>query len=510
MNKQASNRREFLKAVGMGATSLLLPGCGNISTTQNRGSKKRPNVLFIFVDQLRADACSVYGGRNISTPNIDRLAAGGARFTNGLSTCPVCTPFRGMVQTGRYPSHSGLVINWVEANPNQRCIAHVFGEAGYDTGFIGKWHLSGGKRKMAGKFKPNRQAIKEWARKNPEREFTPPGPDRLGYEHWEAFNFHTDFNNFWYYRDEPKKLYTSRYETDSETDLAINFMKKHENSDKPFFLMVAPHPPHPPFTHKRCPKGYLEQIREDLFWSENVPKDHKRRVNQLEARIYFAMCRNVDYNIGRIMSYLEKSGMAEDTIVVFTSDHGEQHGSHNTIHKMMPYAESVNIPLIISRPGHIPAGVVSDDPYTPMDHMATLSSMCGLGVPDTCDGMDMSRAVSGQGKVDRDAVLMMNHTSNWDYFQTGTRWPEWRAVHTRQHTYVKWLTGEEEMYDNLADPAQMNNLASEQKDLPRLRKMRSRLKDLLAESHDEFRPGTYYADWYDDERNLLRTALGPV
>jgi arylsulfatase A-like enzyme len=145
-----------------------------------------------------------------------------------------------------------------------------------------------------------------------------------------------------------------------------------------------------------------------------------------------------------------------------------------------------------------------------MDHMPTLCRLVGLDVPGTADGVDLSRVLLGGKTIDRDAVLMANYVSNWDYFDSGTRWPEWRGVRTARYTYAKWLTGQEELYDNLDDPCQMRNLAKGQQHLPVLRKLRGRLKDLLADAHDDFQPGTAYADWYDDERNLIRTGLGPV
>ncbi len=509
-HRRRINRRQFLQAAGVGAASIASLDSACLSAQRDSVQPDRPNVLVIFDDQLRADACSIYGGQNIETPNIDLLARQGVRFTHATSTCPLCTPFRGMLQTGRYPTHSGLVLNWVEANPNQRCIAHIFKDAGYHTGFIGKWHLSAGRLKKAGKYKPNREAIRAYIKENANTEFTPPGPNRLGYDHWEAFNFHTTFHNWWFYRDEPHKIVRPEYETNGETDLALKFMEKNKDSGKPFFLMVAPHPPHPPFGIPHVPEGYLEKIPEQLHWSPNVPENHPRRKNQLAARCYYAMAKNVDDNIGRIMKFLDKSGLADNTIVVFTADHGEQHGSHNRVNKMVPYAESVNIPLIIRWPGRIPAGITSDELYSPMDHMATLCGMLGLPPADTCDGTDFSKAVLGKGKVNRDQVLMMNYVSHWDYFQSATLWPEWRAVRTKQYTYVRWLTGQEELYDNANDPYQMNNLALDQKDLPKLKKMRNALKDLLAQAHDKFLSGTQYADWYDDQRNLIRTAYGPV
>jgi arylsulfatase A-like enzyme len=172
-----------------------------------------------------------------------------------------------------------------------------------------------------------------------------------------------------------------------------------------------------------------------------VPQDHPRRTDDLALRCYLAMCANADDNVGRILSCLDQSGRADDTIVVLTSDHGEQHGSHDRVNKMVPYAESVNIPLIVRWPGRIPEGGTSDALYVPMDHMATLCGLAGLDAPETSDGLDLSGAVLGGSGPTRDAALMMNYCSDWDFFQSGTRWPEWRGVRTRRHTYVRWLTG---------------------------------------------------------------------
>jgi len=514
-------RRDLLRATAGGLAASAIPGCSALNKGVLRGfsaAGKRPNVIVLFDDQLRADVCGAYGGgKNITTPNIDRLAGQGMTFNNATSTCPLCTPYRGMMQTGRYPTHSGIVLNWINANPKQPTVARVFAGAGYDTGFIGKWHLSSGGLTMAGKHqvtKEDRRRIiggkKAYRKINPETEFVPPGPQRLGYKHWEAFNFHCDFNTYYYYRDEPKKFYSGKYETDTQIDQAIAFMKQRNDSSPPFFMMIAPHPPHPPFKDSHCPKGYVEKVRDDLQWTPNVTPNHKKGATPRDARYYYAMSKNVDDNLGRLMAYLDESGLTDDTILVFTSDHGEMLGSHDRRNKMVPYAEAVNIPMIIRWPGRISAGARTDTLHTPMDHFPTLCSLAGVGIPDTVDGMDLSREMLGKGKADRDAIMMMNHTSHWDYFDSGTRWPEWRGVRTGRFTYCKWLKGKEELYDNIEDPYQMNNLAEGNRDLPVLKKMRSRLKDFMADAHDEFLPGTAYADWYDDKRNPLKTALGPV
>jgi arylsulfatase A-like enzyme len=504
VNGHGIDRRTFLKMAAAGTAAMAIPGCKRF------GIGKKPNILFVFDDQLRADVCGVYGGRDIQTPHIDRLAGQGATFTNSISSCPLCTPYRGMVQTGRYPSHSGIVMNFVEANPiqNPHCLAHVFTASGYDTGFIGKWHLSSGWRREEGLYEPNQAAVEAYREKNPETEYVAPGPGRLGYEHWQAFNFHTAFNDYYFYEDEPKRLFSGRYETDTEIDQAIAYMKRHGNSVRPFLLCVAPHPPHPPFAPEYIPEGYLEQVPEDIHWSPNVPADNPRKL--IEMRYYLAMAKNVDDNLGRLMQYLDDSGLAEETIVIFTSDHGEMHGSHGRLNKMVPYAEAMNIPLIIRWPNRIEAGSRVDALQTPMDHLPTLCGFSGTRIPREVDGADLSRLILGKEGDSRQDVLIGSYTSHWDFFQTGTRWPEWRGVRTKRYTYCRWLSGEEELYDNIEDPYQMKNLALSSGEPAVLKRLSGRLKDLLAEAHDDFLPGTAYAEWYDSRRNLVRTGLGPV
>jgi arylsulfatase A-like enzyme len=517
------NRREFVKSTAKGAAAISLagiaPGVSFSSSAQEPATSKRPNVLFIFADQFRAGACGVYGGKDIQTPNIDRLASQGMRFTNATSTCPLCTPYRGMLLTGRYPTHSGVRINELAPDPNQRCLAHIFRDAGYKTGYIGKFHLVPGWCSVGGKYSLDERAHQAYLKANPEEAFVPPGPQRLGFEHWEAYNYQDDFNHSYYYRDEPVKIYLPGFETDGQVDLAIQFIEKHKDSKQPFFLTVSHHPPHPPFTRENSPAGYLEKLSGEIDWAPNVPLDYPRRKDPLEMLCYLAMCQNLDDNVGRIMKYLDESGLADNTILVFTSDHGELHGAHGRVNKSLPYAESLNVPLIVRWPNNIPAGATSDVFYTPMDHMATLCGLCGQDKPDTCDGMDLSPVVLGHQKMDRDAVLIMHYSSHYDYFLTSLGesncWVnclEWRGVRMGQFTYAKYINGLEELFDNAADPYQLNNLAplGRQQDVSTLKLARSRMKDLLAEAHDEFLPGHAYGEWFDDHRKVIRTGLGPV
>jgi arylsulfatase A-like enzyme len=500
MTAPSIDRRAFLGLAAAGAAGIALPRCGGLAT------RPKPNVLFVFPDQLRADMCSAYGGRNIATPNIDRLAREGVLFTNSVSTCPLCTPYRGMLQTGRYPTHSGILINFVEAShaQNPHCLADVFAAAGYETGYIGKWHLAAGVNKQQ-PVSPDHTFCSQTG--NPDLDFVPPGPRRLGYRHWQAYNFHYAYHDYWYYDDEPEIRYSGRYETEVETDQAIAFMEKHRQSGQPFLLTVASHPPHPPFTSWYTPDGYLDRAPQQLWWSPNVSEDNR---HDDELRCYLAMIQNVDDNLGRLLAYLDWSGLADNTIMVFTSDHGEMLGSHGRVQKMVPYAEAINVPLVMRWPRAIAPGIRVDALQTPMDHLPTLSGLAGLSIPGEVDGADLSAVVTGRDTDARDGVLIGHYSSGELWFETGTSWPEWRGVRTKQHTYVRWLTGAEELYDNLADPYQMTNLAGNGAKSYALARLRSQLRLLLAAAHDDFRPGTDFADWYDDCRNLVRTALGPV
>ena len=220
------------------------------------------------------------------------------------------------------------------------------------------------------------------------------------------------------------------YESDVLTDMAIQYIADAQAADEPFFVMVAPHPPHPPFD--KVPEGYLEQIPDTLVWDDNVPEDARSGVNLSDGRAYFAMAKNADDNMGRILDYLDEAGLTDDTIVVFTSDHGEMLGSHDRRNKMVPYAEAVRVPVILRWPGRIAANARSDTLHTPLDHMPTLIAMAGLESPGGLDGVDLSVELLGGAPTQRDAVLMSNYTAHWDYFMTysqpGANWPEWRGV----------------------------------------------------------------------------------
>ena len=479
-----------------------------------------PNIVFLLPDQIPAHVLGVNGGRNVPTPNLDRLAAQGSMFTNALSIAPLCAPYRGMLVSGLYPTHNGMLINWLESNPRDPSIAQALNAAGYRTGYIGKWHLNAGKMKRdglfmsaevreleaAGDYNHRPKVEQEYVKVNREPEFVPPGPARRGFKHWAAFNFHTEYPHAYYYRDTSERLYMPRYETDSEVDFAIDFMKQSATAAEPFFLVVSPHPPHQPWIESMIPQGSLSAVRRELIRRPNVPRTGPPGNGDL--RCYYAMLGHTDTAIGRLVDYLDSSGLSANTLVVFTSDHGEMMGSHGKWEKMAPYEEALRVPLIFRWPGHVAAGKKVDTLYTPMDHFPTLAGLAGASIPGGLDGIDLSDFVMGRSAGERDAALIANYSSHWDYFHSEWPWPEFRGVRTKRHTYVKWFSGQQELFDNLEDPYQMKDLS--RSDTRTLAAMHKRMEELLAEAHDTFMGGPAYASWYDNERNIVRTGRGPV
>lgn len=497
--------------------SIFLAGILALAENSIVPADEKPNILFVFDDQHRKDATGCYGGTNIHTPNIDRLAREGIRFTNALSPTPLCTPYRGMLITGKYPTHTGLLVNFVNPHRGEHGIADVFNAAGYHTGFIGKWHLTSSILTHQTMVKgEQRRDIKAPG----EPEFVPPGRGRLGFEYWAAFNFHMSFLQGYYYRDEPKRQIYPGYEADWMADDAIGFLERHQDSDRPFFLMVAPHYPHPLWRGELdVPPEALAGVPQEIKLPPNsrqelpfeVQSFGERALLTLEqVRTYYAMCANVDKNLGRILNCLDRTGLAKNTIVVFSTDHGEQLGSQGRKSKLVPFEESINIPLIIRWPNQVNPGSVSDALYTPMDHLPTLCSLAGIDVPSDIDGIDLSPELLNSGAVQRNDALIAHYVASPNYCRDDRSDLQWRGVRSKTHTYVKYVNGNELLYDNIADPYQLEDCADDQQHQALLAAMRARLTELLAVAHDDLLPGTYYADWYDDTRTVVQTGRGPL
>ena len=500
-----STRRSFLQASAAAAASFALPAMSQPATP-----KKRPNLLYVFADQLRHQSCGYAGDAKAITPTIDRFASQGCNFRNAVASAPVCTAYRAGLMTGKYTTSNGMVINELRINPNQRCFGHVLSDAGYHTGYIGKWHL---------------YANQLGHHEDPKNSFVPRGPHRLGFEgYWAAYNFHHIYYNTYYHTESPEKIFYGPgvYEPDAQTDFAIRFMDEHRKSGSadPFALFLSWGPPHDPWGNDNTPAKYREMFEGVAFpnppnyraendkYADNWGRLNPRERQQLEAwrRNYYAMTTSLDANLGRLLEALERNGMAQDTIVVFTSDHGEMFGAHGRRAKNIFYEEAARIPFLMRYPRAIPAGTVSDACLGTVDVMPTLCAMMGLEAPKTAEGADLSRCATGKGDGGPEAALMMicGATAAWEDGH------EWRALRDQRYTYAKYrVDGAELLFDNVADPYQMKNLVGEPEHRGRVGRFREMLKKKMGELNDTFEACTWYRDrWTDGNRNIVRSARG--
>jgi len=404
---------------------------------------------------MRAQACGMMGNRQVQTPNLDLVAEQGVTFTNAVSTCPVCTPYRASLLTGRYPLTMGVVLNDVRLPVEELCLAEVLRGEGYETGYVGKWHLDG-----------------------PERGgFTPPGPRRQGFEYWAVANCTHDYLNSFYYRDDPEPIQIEGYDADLHTDLAVQYIREHAHA--PFCLFVSWGPPHNP-----C--GLMpEQYK--IYAGANIePRPNAPEAPVDEIAGYYSHITALDRDLGRIMQALDEARVADNTILVFTSDHGDMLGSQGETRKQKPWEESIMVPFAMRWPGRIPAGLRTDTLINAPDVMPTLLSLMEVAVPDTVEGRDLAHAALGRPGPDPSSAFIGN------ICPFGPPFPEWRGLRTKTHTYVRTLEGPWLLYDNENDPYQLSNVVDDPAHAEVQERLDDELDAWLDGLGDDFQPREVY------------------
>lgn len=429
------------------------------SASSDAGDKPRkPNIVFVFCDQLRASSVGYYGQEPVKTPNLDRFAAGAAVFTTAVSPLPVCTPYRAALLTGRTPMTTGVVLNDLALGVQETTLAEACKAAGYDTAYIGKWHLDG----------PDRKAP------------VPPGPRRQGFDHWQAANFEHNYSRSTYQEgDNNTPRIWPGYDAEAQTTAAIRYFSERRRSERPFCMVLSWGPPHHPY--REVPQKYL-----DLYARETIPA----RLNcpvppHDDLQGYYAQITFLDEQLGRLLASLDDLGLANDTLVVFTSDHGDMHGSHGVYKKQWPWDESILVPFVLRYPGKVPAGSRYDFPISAIDIMPTLLGLAGVAIPPTVEGINLAPFIRRERTDAPEAVLLMNpcpfsvgDSRSPDQIPTYQgRKMEYRGVRTARHTYVRTIEGPWLLYDNVADPYQLDNLI----DRPEHRATQSRLEHLMRE-----------------------------
>ena len=448
----------------------------------------KPNVVIILADQWNAQSLGYAGNKDVKTPNLDKLARRSVVFTTAVSVTPVCSPARASLLTGQYPLTHGVFYNDRPLKDEALTMAEIYKEAGYQTGYIGKWHVNG-----------HDNTEKQFSARNR----TVPKERRQGFDYWKAREVTHDYNKSFYFDENDVKHDWPGYDVFPQTDSAISFIDK--NKTKPFLLFLSWGPPHDPYA--TAPEKYRKLYNpEKLTLRPNIP-DSLREKARKDLAGYYAHCTALDKAAGDLLAALKKAGVDENTIVVFSSDHGDMMYSQGKLRKQKPWDESILVPLIIHYPARL--GVHEKDiamPFSNIDLLPTLLGLSEIAIPKSVEGKDYTDILTGSKKPKGDeAALIQLPVPFHEYnFSNGGR--EYRAVRTAQYTYVRDLKEPWLLYDNYKDPYQLNNLIGKPESASLQAELEKVLQQKLAEVKDEFLPANeYMTRWkyrYDGKDSL--------
>jgi len=439
---------------------------------------KRPNVIWILGDQLRAQALPFNGDPNARTPNLERAEVNGVNFNRNISGFPLCCPFRGSLLTSRYPNEC-VPGHEYPLPAGQKTIADVFNSNGYDTAYFGKWHLGG------------------WHERDGRAAFFITDPSRRGsFKTWVGYENNNSQWDSWVHGGSGKDAFHYRlpgYETDELTNLLLRYVNDHaadahNGQGKPFFAVLSVQPPHDPYI---APARFMHNYNPDkLELRANVAQsDPIQRQARLDLAGYYAMIENLDWNYGRVIEALEKNGQLEDTHVLFFADHGDMHGSHGMYRKTNPYDESIRTPMIISggqpryqgwKNGRIP--ILSNH----VDIAPTTLGLCGLDKPAWMRGYDYShyRIEKAAPGPEPDSAYLQNviptghpDSINTPYRGLVTR-DGWKYVCFENRSWMMFNLNEDPFEE--ADVAQNNRYKAERK------KLITRLRQWVSDTDDRF------------------------
>jgi len=424
----------------------------------------RPNVLFVFADQWRAQATGYNGDPNCRTPSVDGLAAESISLVNAVAGCPVCSPYRGSLMTGQQPLNHGIIVNDVGITSDAVPVAECFDRAGYDTAYIGKWHIDGHGRSA---FVPIER--------------------RLGFRYWRGFECTHDYDASFHYADDPRQLLWDGYDAQAQTRHACEWLREH-NSERPFMMMLSWGPPHAPYD--TAPEEFRALYRaEDIFLSPNVPDEVAKAAREQLAG-YYAHIAALDGCVGDLLQALAETGLDENTIVVLTSDHGDMLGSQGMWKKQSPWDESLRVPFLLRWPSAFGRqGRAVETPFNAPDIMPTLLGLCDLDIPDSVDGVDASPVMYGQPVPELDGALLAMYFP-FHQWRPALGGREYRGVRNGSYTYVRDLDGPWLLFDNAQDPYQLQNCCAAAAYADVRAELDALLDRKLAEIGDEFLPGT--------------------
>lgn len=459
-------------------SGLALLACGN-------EVQEKPNIIYVFPDQFRNQSLGFWNDEEYSghvrwqadpvrTPNLDGFADESLVLSRAMSTCPLSSPYRGMFLTGMYPERSGVTLNCMALrpestlNPEAECISDVFAANGYSCGYIGKLHAETPMKNdpaNPGHYVSDR---------NPEWDAYTPPERRHGFSYWYSYGTYDVHKDPHYWDTEGVRHDPHEYSVKHETDKAIEFLRN-ENGERedgaPFFLALAYNPPHSPYECLDDCMAEDYELYKDMSYSELYvrPNADTTLSKAPSARYYFANVTGVDREFGRLLAELEKLGLDKNTIVVFTSDHGETMCSQGTLDpKNSIYTESFNVPFMIRYPGKIRHRVDSTLLST-TDIMPTMLALAGLGdrIPETAEGRNLAPLLMETGECDiPDAALYIRNldgTKDKDGIVSGF-FPVARGIKTDRYTMEIAINRDMELdrvliFDDWNDPYQMDNIS---------------------------------------------------
>lgn len=450
---------------------------------------KAPNIILIMTDSQGANVVERYSGQATDTQHLDRLADTGVRFDSAYTTCPLCTPARAGLFTGMYSHQSGAWTNNLALGSNIRHMGQIFTAEGYNTGYIGKWHLDGHDYFGTGVCPPGWHPEYWYDGVNYLNELTEEEITlwRRGLntpEELEAHEITADFT--WGHRI---------------TNRGLKFIEEHRHEEKPFLLVLSYDEPHHPFT---CPPKHVEKFKDFKFdlgeaafdSLESKPLHHRLWSRAKGAGVgsqyfinplYFGCNDFVDEEIGRVLSHLDETELA-NTWIVYTSDHGEMNGAHKLWGKgAAVYDEITNIPLIIKNTDGQLAGTVVDRPVSHIDIMPTLLKLAHIEQPPIMPGNDL---LDDTKERVFDGVMVefnryeVEHDSNGGFIPV-------RGWVTDKFKLVINLLGTDELYDRVNDKAENNNLIEH----PDFVEVRNALHDELLAYMDHIRDTFRTFEW---------------
>lgn len=453
-------------------------------------AQQNSNLVLIIADQWRGDALGCLAKEPVQTPNLDKLASEGVCFSNAVSSYPVSSPARAMLMTGMYPVNNKVIHNCnsesapygVELQVSSLCWSDILKSKGYATAYIGKWHLDAPHKPYVNTYNnKGRIAWNEWCK--PER--------RHGFDDWIAYGTYDNHLKPMYWNTTAPRdsfYYVNQWGPEYEADRAIEYLNGKKNSKKPFAMVVSMNPPHTGY--ELVPQRYKDRYKnldvEALARRySDIPASRTTFGNYYRNNIrnYYACMSGVDENVGRILNQLKANGQWDNTIVVFTSDHGVCMGAHQETGKNIFYEEAMRIPMIISWPKKLKP---REDNVTMMavaDLYPTLLSLMGYknDIPKEVQTFDLSETLLS-GKENR-KLIQPYYYIQYDEPSTG-----YRGLRTSRYTIAfhasKGTLDKVILFDRKRDPNEMTNVAGQHPKL--VRRLKTKLYRWLLNTKDPF------------------------